>query len=74
MPETQGFDADIYFGIAADNLLNNFGERALVYADEALRKMRALGDHDGFEMWMGIHAQLQARVGAACRPAGATLH
>lgn len=74
MPETHGFDPDIYFGIAADTLLSNFGERALYYADEALRKMRALGDHDGFEMWMGIHAQLQARIGTEHRPAGATLH
>lgn len=74
MPEMQDFDPTVYFDITARNLLRNFGDRALFYADEALKKMRALGDEDGFEMWLGIRAQLHRRVREQEIPAGATVH
>ncbi|WP_210431442.1 hypothetical protein [Iodidimonas gelatinilytica] len=50
MPVTPNFDPTPYFEIAADTLLRNFGDRALYYADEALKKMRALDDANGFDM------------------------
>ena len=74
MPEMQDFDPDIYFGIAAENLLRNFGERALYYAEEALKKMRALGDDDGFDMWLGIQRQMIARIRRTHIPEDATIH
>jgi len=74
MPELQEFDPTIYFDITARNLLKNFGERALHYADEALKKMRALGDEDGLEMWLGIREQLQRRLQESHVPPGVTVH
>jgi len=74
VPEIQDFDPTVYFDITAKNLLRNFGDRALYYADEALRKMRALGDEEGFEMWLGVRTQLEQRMRDAAVPAGATLH
>jgi len=74
MPEYAGFDPRIYFDITAQNLLANFGERALYYADEALRKMRAKGDTEGLEMWLGIRERLEIRLQEAAVPAGVTLH
>lgn len=52
------FDPEFYFGMVAENLLRSFGDRALYYADEALMKMRQIGDTDGFDMWLAIHAHL----------------
>ncbi|GAB4574757.1 MAG: hypothetical protein Tsb008_13220 [Rhodothalassiaceae bacterium] len=74
MPELLDFDPNVYFRIAAENLLRNFGLRALYYADEALKKMRALEDEDGFEMWLAIREQLIMKASGEIRPEGATLH
>lgn len=74
MPETLDFDPKIYFGIAAENLLRNFGARALYYAEEALKKMRALEDQEGFDMWLGIQEQLIKRATSQHLPEGATIH
>lgn len=79
MKHTQSvdFDPDFYFGLVAENLIKNFGTRALFYADEALRKMRALGDDEGFDLWMSIHEHLSQRAAEAlgkdlvCAAAGA---
>jgi len=62
---TQDFDPDVYFKIVADHLLSNFGERALFYADEAIKKMRAMGDRKGFDMWLGVHAHLTRKAADA---------
>jgi len=56
------FDPDFYFGMVAENLLRSFGDRALFYADEALTKMRQMGDDDGFDMWLNIHEHLAQRA------------
>lgn len=56
------FDPNIYFGHVADNLLNKFGGKALDYADEALRKMRAIGDDEGFNMWLGVQKHLNLKA------------
>lgn len=74
MPELLDFDPNVYFRIAAENLLRNFGLRALYYADEALKKMRALEDEDGFEMWLAIREHLIMKASGEIRPEGATLH
>ena len=62
MPKTQDFDPDFYFGLVADNLIRNFGSRALFYADEALKKMRAIGDSEGFDLWLSIHEHLSQKA------------
>ena len=62
MPEMQEFDPQYYFGLVADNLLRNFGARALFYADEALQKMRAIGDQEGFDLWLNIHEHLSQKA------------
>jgi len=74
MPEIEEFDAAVYFDITAKNLLHNFGERALYYADEALKKMRTIGDEEGFEMWLGIREHLQKRGRESHVPGGGTQH
>ena len=74
MPEPLPFDPDFYYGLVADNLLKNFGSKALVYADEALSKMRAIGDDEGFDIWLEIHAHLTDKASDAFRPASAVLH
>ncbi|MBO6506343.1 MAG: hypothetical protein JJ850_07010 [Kordiimonadaceae bacterium] len=74
MPEQLSFDPDFYFGLVADNLLKNFGPRALVYADNALTKMRAIGDDEGFDIWMEIHAHLTNKAASDFRPEGAVIH
>ncbi|GAB4120128.1 MAG: hypothetical protein Kow00104_03050 [Rhodothalassiaceae bacterium] len=74
MPELLDFDPNVYFRIAAENLLRNFGLRALYYADEAIKKMRALEDEDGFEMWLAIREQLIMKASGEIRPEGETLH
>ncbi len=57
-PNPLPFDPEFYFGMVAENLLRSFGDRALYYADEALAKMRQIGDDDGFDMWLSIHEHL----------------
>ncbi len=74
MPEQLPFDPDYYFGLVADNLLKNFGVKALSYADDALSKMRALGDDEGFDIWLEIHAHLTSKASTDYRPSGAVLH
>lgn len=74
MPEPLPFDPDFYYGLVADNLLKNFGNKALVYADEALSKMKAIGDDEGFDIWLEIHAHLTNKASGAFRPASAVLH
>lgn len=61
-PIAQDFDPDFYFGLVADNLIKNFGSRALFYADEALKKMRAIGDSEGFDLWLNIHEHLSQKA------------
>lgn len=68
------FDTDIYFGIVADNLLKAHGQKALFLADEALKKMRVLGDDEGFDLWQGVHAQLVNKFKSYYVPEGATVH
>ena len=68
------FDTDIYFGIVADNLLKTHGQKALYLADEALKKMRAIGDDEGFDLWQGVQTQLMNRYTQYYIPAGTTLH
>ena len=74
MPQQLPFDPDYYFGLVADNLLKNFGLKALTYADSALSKMRAIGDDEGFDIWMEIHAQLTSKAADDMRPTGTILH
>ncbi|WP_374762936.1 hypothetical protein [Yunchengibacter salinarum] len=70
----QDFDPDFYFDLVAENLLSNLGTRALGYADEALKKMKRLGDDEGFSLWLEIHAHLTTKAADALRPKGVTLH
>lgn len=74
MPEQLPFDPDYYFGLVADNLLKNFGNKALHYADQALTKMKAIGDDEGFDIWLEIHAHLSNKAASEFRPAGVVLH
>ncbi|GER01926.1 hypothetical protein JCM17845_25490 [Iodidimonas gelatinilytica] len=74
MPVTPNFDPTPYFEIAADTLLRNFGDRALYYADEALKKMRALDDANGFDMWLNIHEHILARLKSSPVPQGVSIH
>lgn len=74
MPEQLPFDPDYYFGLVADNLLKNFGAKALSYADDALSKMRAIGDDEGFDIWLEIHAHLTDKAMQDYCPAGTVLH
>ena len=68
------FDKDMYFGIVADNLLKNLGTDAFYYADEALKKMRAIGDDEGFDLWMSIQDHLISRVGQHMPQAANAVH
>ena len=72
--QNQSFDPNFYFGLVADNLLKNLGLKALVYADEALSKMKALGDEEGFNLWLSIHQHLAERASSDMRPAEVVLH
>lgn len=74
MPQQLPFDPDFYFGLVADNLLKNFGAKALTYADDALSKMRAIGDDEGFDIWLEIHAHLTDKATQDFRPSGTVLH
>ena len=68
------FDPNVYFGIVADNLLKNLGPKALVYADEALKKMKAIGDDEGFDLWLSIHEHLTERASAFLRTDAVAIH
>lgn len=74
MQQPLTFDPNFYFGIVADNLLKNFGEKALTYADHALSKMKAIGDDEGFNIWLEIHAQLTSKYSVNNIPVGAVIH
>ena len=74
MQEQMPFDPNYYFGLVADNLLKNLGAKAIVYAGEALSKMKALGDDEGFDIWLNIHEHLTAKASMDERPANAVLH
>lgn len=69
-----GFDPDVYFVIVADNLIANFGDNAIHYADRALLQMQSTGDNDGYSLWKGVHNQLRRRLRALHVPAGVTVH
>lgn len=68
------FDTDIYFGIVADNLLKTHGQKALFLANEALKKMRDIGDDEGFDLWQGVHKQIMNKYTEYYVPDGVTLH
>ncbi|WP_281299847.1 MULTISPECIES: hypothetical protein [unclassified Iodidimonas] len=73
-PIVNDFDPKVYFEIAASTLVRNFGDRALYYADEALKKMRAIDDADGFDMWLGIHQHILGIIRDGHIPAGVSIH
>jgi len=74
MQEQMSFDPNFYFGLVADNLLSNLGPKALVYAGEALSKMKAIGDDEGFDIWLHIHEHLTAKASDTLRPENTVLH
>lgn len=61
-PHTLGFDPSVYFEVVADTLIRNHGPKALEMADYALQKMKAIGDDEGFDLWLGVHEQLTAKA------------
>ena len=73
-PANYGFDAQIYFRIVAENLLKQFGARAVGYADEALAKMEAMGDHEGLALWRGIQHEIVKHWRTAALPTGTMVH
>ena len=74
MQQSLPFDPTIYYGLVADRLLQNFGSRAFFVADQALKKMKALGDDEGFDIWLSIHEQLSVRTTEPIRSEDAVLH
>ena len=74
MPQLEDFDTNVYFGIAADNLLTNLGSKAHIYADEAIKKMHAIGDDEGFDMWLGIQRHLAQKATADLMGDNITIH
>ncbi len=68
------FDTNVYFAIVADTLLRNHGSKALDYADIALQKMRALGDEEGFDLWLGVHEHLTSKAAPILEEKDALLH
>jgi hypothetical protein len=68
------FDTDVYFGIVADNLLRDHGQTALSLADQALKKMKDIGDDEGFMLWQGVQNQLMERVRDYHIPKSTTIH
>ena len=74
MQEQMPFDPNFYFGLVADNLLKNLGVKALGYADEALSKMKAIGDDEGFDIWLNIHEHLASKAAMSLRPENSVLH
>ena len=61
MQQDLPFDPNFYYGYVADNLLKNLGQQALQYADQALIKMKNMGDDEGFNIWLSIHEHLAAK-------------
>lgn len=74
MQQELPFDPDFYYGYVADNLLKNLGQQALVYADQALVKMKNIGDDEGFNIWLSIHEHLTAKSSTVSEKAGQTIH
>ena len=74
MQQPLPFDPNFYFGMVAENLLKNLGPKALVYADEALSKMKAIGDEEGFDLWLAIHEHLASKASDCFRPDTAAIH
>ncbi|WP_308911314.1 hypothetical protein [Pseudokordiimonas caeni] len=74
MQQPLPFDPNIYYGIVAENLLRNFGNHAFFMADQALQKMKALGDDEGFDIWLSIHEHLSAKATEAIVGEEAVLH
>jgi hypothetical protein len=68
------FDPNVYFGYVAENLLKNLGDKALTYADHALKKMRSIGDEEGFDLWLSIHQHLLEKSSSDMRGYNVTLH
>ena len=68
------FDPTFYFGIVADNLLTNHGAQAVHMSMEALKKMRELGDSEGYELWEGVQAELMKRLEVSYVPEGELVH
>ncbi len=68
------FDPNYYFGLVAENLLKNLGPKALEYADEALSKMKAIGDDEGFDIWLSIHEHLTTIAADTFKATNATIH
>ena len=58
-------DVDAYFAHVADGLVAEMGDGALPAAEQALTRMRLVGDDLGFEMWLGIQDKLVERIGPA---------
>lgn len=52
------FDPAVYFDMAARQLLGSHGPRAIILADAAVVKMRALGDHEACELWEEVRAAI----------------
>jgi hypothetical protein len=74
MQQPLPFDPNIYFGYVAENLLKNLGDKALVYADHALKKMRSIGDNEGFDLWLSIHQHLIEKSSVNTRGENVILH
>ena len=74
MQQSLSFDPNFYFGLVAENLLKNLGPKALIYADEALSKMKAIGDDEGLDLWLSIHEHLTTIAADTIRPNGAMIH
>jgi len=74
MQQQLPFDPNFYYGLVAENLLKNLGVKALSYADEALCKMKAIGDDEGFNIWLSIHEQLTSKAVDSLRPEGTIVH
>ena len=54
LSEYDDFDVQPYFDTVARHLLNCHGPGALCLADQALIKMRVLGDADGYRLWQEV--------------------
>lgn len=74
MQQPLPFDPDVYFAIVADTLIRNHGAKALDFADHALRKMRDIGDTEGFDLWLGVHEQLSSKAARILIEPDAPIH
>jgi hypothetical protein len=74
MQQSLSFDPNYYFGLVAENLMKNLGPKALDYADEALSKMKAIGDDEGFNLWLSIHEHLTSIAAQSFKMENATVH